>query len=29
VLLWFTRLPPSPAGTFQVAVYGLQLQGRT
>jgi len=29
VLLWFTRLPPGPAGTFQVAVYGLQLQGRT
>jgi hypothetical protein len=29
VLLWFTRLPPGPAGTFQVAVYGLQLRGRT
>ena len=29
VLLWFTRLPPGPAGTFQAAVYGLQLQGRT
>jgi hypothetical protein len=27
VLLWFTRLPPDPAGTFQEAVYGLQLQG--
>jgi len=29
VLLWFTRLPPDPAGTFQEAVYGLQLQGRS
>jgi hypothetical protein len=28
VLLWFTRLPPGPAGTFQENVYGLQLQGR-
>src|SRR5215467_422480 len=28
VLLWFTRLPPGPAGNFQVAVYGLHLQGR-
>ena len=28
VLLWFTRLPPGPAGTFQETVYGLQLQGR-
>jgi len=29
VLLWFTRLPPGPAGTFQVSVYGLRLEGRT
>jgi hypothetical protein len=29
VLLWFTRLPPGPAGNFQAAVYGLHLQGRT
>ena len=29
VLLWFTRLPPDPAGTFQESVYGLQLKGRT
>jgi hypothetical protein len=29
VLLWFTRLPPDPAGTFQETVYGLQLKGRT
>jgi len=29
VLIWFTRLPPDPAGTFQVNVHGLQLEGRT
>ena len=29
VLIWFTRLPPGPSGTFQEAVYGLRLQGRT
>lgn len=29
VLLWFTRLPPGPAGTFQASVYSLQLEGRT
>jgi hypothetical protein len=29
VLLWFTSLPPDPAGTFQETVYGLQLKGRT
>ena len=29
VLLWFTRLPPDPAGTFQASVYALRLQGRT
>ena len=29
VLLWFTRLPPDPAGTFQVSVYSLHLEGRT
>jgi hypothetical protein len=29
VLLWFTRLPPDPAGTFQASVYSLQLEGRT
>ena len=28
LLLWFTRLPPDPAGTFQEYVYGLQVQGR-
>jgi len=29
VLIWFTSLPPDPAGTFQAKVYSLQLQGRT
>jgi transcriptional regulator with XRE-family HTH domain len=29
VLIWFTSLPPDPAGTFQETVYGLQLKGRT
>jgi hypothetical protein len=29
VPIWFTRLPPGPAGTFQAKVYSLQLQGRT
>jgi hypothetical protein len=29
VLLWFTSLPPDPAGTFQEQVHGLQLQGRS
>ena len=29
VLLWFTRLPADPAGTFQASVYGLRLEGRT
>jgi hypothetical protein len=29
MLLWFTRLPPDPAGTFQASVYSLQLEGRT
>jgi hypothetical protein len=28
VLLWFTRLPPGPVGTFQVSVYSLRLEGR-
>jgi cytoskeletal protein RodZ len=29
VLLWFTSLPPDSAGTFQVRVYNLRLEGRT
>jgi hypothetical protein len=28
VLIWFTRLPPDPAGTFQASVHNLRLQGR-
>jgi len=28
VLIWFTRLPPDPTGTFQASVYGVRLEGR-
>jgi hypothetical protein len=28
VLIWFTSLPPGPAGTFQASVYSIRLQGR-
>jgi hypothetical protein len=28
LLLWFTRLPADPAGTFQASVYEIRLQGR-
>jgi len=28
VLIWFTSLPPDPAGTFQASVYNLRLEGR-
>lgn len=28
VLIWFTRLPPDPAGTFQASVYSVRLEGR-
>jgi cytoskeletal protein RodZ len=28
VLIWFTSLPPDPAGTFQARVYDLRLEGR-
>jgi hypothetical protein len=27
VLIWFTRLPPDKAGTYQVSVYDVQIQG--
>jgi helix-turn-helix protein len=27
VLVWFTRLPPDQAGTFQVSVYDISLRG--
>jgi hypothetical protein len=29
VLIWFTSLPPDPAGTFQASVHNLRLDGRT
>ena len=28
VLVWFTRLPPDPAGTFKAVVYGIGIRGR-
>jgi Helix-turn-helix domain len=28
VLIWFTRLPPDPAGTFQASVHNIRLAGR-
>lgn len=28
VLIWFTSLPPGPAGTFQASVYHLRLEGQ-
>jgi hypothetical protein len=28
VLIWFTSLPPDPAGTFQASVYDLRLEGQ-
>jgi hypothetical protein len=28
VLIWFTRLPPKPDGTFQASVYNVRLFGR-
>lgn len=27
VLVWFTKLPPDPAGTFQVSVYRITVRG--
>lgn len=29
VLIWFTRLPPDPAGTFQASVHNVRLEGRS
>ena len=29
VLIWFTRLPPDPAGTFRAEVWNIRLQGRS
>ena len=28
VLVWFTRLPPDPAGTFQVRVFNVAVRGQ-
>jgi cytoskeletal protein RodZ len=28
LLIWFTLLPPDPAGTFQASVYRIRLEGR-
>jgi hypothetical protein len=28
VLVWFTQLPPDSAGTYQVSVYGITVDGR-
>jgi transcriptional regulator with XRE-family HTH domain len=28
VLIWFTRLPPDPSGTFQASVSDIRVQGR-
>src|SRR5262249_19287116 len=28
LLIWFTLLPPDPAGTFQASVYSIRLEGR-
>jgi len=27
VLVWFTRLPPDQAGTFQASVYDIKVLG--
>jgi hypothetical protein len=28
VLIWFTRLPPNPSGSFRASVYNVKLYGR-
>ena len=28
VLVWLTRLPPDPAGTFKAVIYGIGVKGR-
>jgi hypothetical protein len=28
LLIWFTKLPPDPSGTFQASIYSIQLKGR-
>jgi len=29
VLIWFTRLPPDPSGTFRAEVWNVRLEGRS
>ena len=29
VLVWFTRLPQDPAGTYQAAIYGIGVKALT
>jgi hypothetical protein len=29
VLIWFTRLPPDPAGTYQASVFNVRVKGGT
>jgi hypothetical protein len=29
VLIWFTKLPPDPAGTFRAEVWNVRLEGRS
>jgi transcriptional regulator with XRE-family HTH domain len=28
VMVWFTKLPPDPAGTYRADIYGIAVQGR-
>ena len=28
LLVWFTRLPPDPAGTYKAEIYGIGVKGR-
>ena len=28
VLIWFTKLPPDAAGTYQASVYQISVQGQ-
>jgi hypothetical protein len=28
LLVWFTRLPPDPAGNYQAAIYGIGVKGQ-
>jgi hypothetical protein len=28
LLIWFTKLPPDPSGTFQAHIFSIRLKGR-